>query len=222
MRLEQQYQELVRLKREINQRLNKGTDFQKIKELMLYLAQDLAYSKLKLKENQLIMLECFFNIWLQEKKKLPDLGVKTDIFYKIASLNDVEWKYQRIKYCGLRIENVVPEKYIEQAIEWIIEDKVSGIAIGKIIVFETQNKQNNLLSIARCIRERGDSFNALLILQYANETFPGWEKLLLEEADIWLDGGQHRKALEILGKIENPTSEIRELITELQQVAGND
>ena len=40
MRLEQQYQELLRLREEINTRLEKGTDFRNIKELTLSLAQD--------------------------------------------------------------------------------------------------------------------------------------------------------------------------------------
>lgn len=222
MKLKQQYQELLRLKKEIDQRLKNGTDFQKIKELMLYLAQDSAYPKLKLKENQLIMLERFFNIWLREKRKLPDLGVETDIFDKVSSLDDVEQKYQRIKYCGLRIENLVPAEYIGQAIEWLVKDKVSGIAIGKIIVLETQNKEENLLYIAQYIRERGDSFNALLLLQYANEAFPRNEKLCLEEAGIWLEGGQCEKALELLLGIERPSPDINELISELQRVAGND
>lgn len=222
MRLEQQYQELLRLKEEINQRLKTETGFEKIKELMLYLAQDKAYSKLKVKENQMIMLDCFFNIWLREKKKLPDLGVETDIFYKVFSLDDVEQKYQRIKYCGLRIENAVPDDYIEQALEWLIEDQVSGMAIGAIIVKETEKREQNILYIAQYLRRRGDSLNALLLMQCANETFPGQEKLLLEEADIWLEGQQFERVLELLSQIEKPSLQIKGLMEELRQVTEND
>lgn len=222
MRLEEQYQELLRLKKEINQRLKAGTDFGKMKELMLYLAQDKAYFKLKEKEHQMIMLESFLNIWLREKKKLPDLGVETDIFYKVSSLDDVERKYQRIKYCGLRIENAVPNDYIEQALEWLAEDQVSGIAIGKIIVKETEKRKENILYIAQCLRRGGDSLNALLLMQYANEKLPGQEKLLLEEADIWLEGQQFEKVLELLSQIENPSMQIKGLMEELRQVTEND
>lgn len=221
MRLKQQYQELLRLKEEINQRLVSGTDFQNIKELMLYLAKDQAYYKLKFTENQLIMLESFFCIWLKEKRKLPDLGIETDIFSKVSCLDDVEKKYQKIKFCGLRIENTVPEEYIEQAVQWLIENEVSGLAIGKIITSETKDRVKNLLGIAQHLRKREEFFNALLLLQYANEAFPGKEKLLLEEADIWFDIGQFDKAFELLGKIEKPSKEIKELIAELQQVKRN-
>lgn len=221
MRLEQQYQELLRLKKEINQRLRKGTDFEEIKELMLYLARDKAYFKLKAKENQIIMLDVFFYIWLREKKKLPDLGVETDIFYKASSLDDVERKYQRIKYCGFRIENGVPDDYIEQALEWLIEDRVSGIAIGTIFVRETKEKAENILHIEQHLRQRGDSLNALLLMQYANERIPGQEKLLLEEADIWLEGQQYERVLELLTQIEKPSLQIKGLMEELRQVTEN-
>ena len=222
MRLEEQYQELLRLKKEINQRLKTGTDFGKIKELMLYLAQDKAYFKLKVKENQMIMLECFLNIWLREKRKLPDLGVETDIFYKVSSLDDMEQKYQRIKYCGLRIENAVPDDYIEQALEQLGEERVSGIAIGTIIIRETEKSKENVLYISQYLRRRGDSLNALLLMQYANEKFPRQEKLLLEEADIWLEGQQFERVLELLSQIENPSLQIKKLMEELRQVAEND
>lgn len=222
MRLTEQYQELLRLKKEIDQRLKTGADFGRIKELMLYLTQDKAYSKLKVKENQMIMLECFLNIWLREKKKLPDLGVETDIFDKVFSLDDVEQKYQRIKYCGLRIENAVPEDYIEQALKWLSEDRVSGVAIGTIIVRETEKREENILYIAQYLRRRGDPLNALLLMQYANEVFPGQEKLLLEEADIWLEGQRFERVLELLSQIENPSSQIKDLMEELRQVTEND
>ena len=95
----------------------------------------------------------------------------------------MERKYQRIKYCGLRIENAVWDEYIRQALGWLVEDKVSGIAIGKIIVAETQKREENLLCIAGYLGETGDMLNALLLLRYADEAFPRKEKLLLKEAE---------------------------------------
>lgn len=222
MKLEIQYQELLRIKKEINQRLKKGADFSHIKELMLHLAGDPAYPKLKGKDNQLIMLECFFNIWLKEKKKLPDLGIETDIFCEVSSLDDVERKYQSVKYCGFRIENKVPNDLIEQALEWLIEGQISGIAVGIIIVRETKEKKENILLIENQMRLKGDLLNALLLIQYANEAFPGQERFLLEEADIWLEGQQFDKALELLAQVEKPSLQVKKLIEELRQVAGNE
>lgn len=221
MKLKQQYEELLRLKKEINQKLKEGTEFLQIKELMLHLAGDPAYTKLKGKDNQLIMLECFFNIWLKEKKKLPDLGIETDVFYGVLSLNDVERKYQKIKYCGLRIENKVPDEYIRQALSWLIKDQVSGMATGQIVARETKEKEKNILQIEQCLRQGGQVLNALLLIQYANEAFPGRERLLLEETDIWLEGQQFQKALELLSQIEKPSLQTKMLTKELQQVTGD-
>lgn len=221
MKSEKQYRELLRIKEEIDQRIKNGTDFQKIRELMLYLTQEKIYSKLKCADNQLIKLDRFFNIWLEEKKKLSDYGIETDIFYKVSSLEDVERKYLKIQYCSLRIENHVPEEYCEQALEQVEKDKVSGLAIGKIIVYETKRREENLIYMARFLRQKGDILNALLLMQYANETFHGNEKLLLEEADIWIEGQQLTKAVEVLSKIENPSQCVNAMTAELRQVIKN-
>ncbi len=221
MRLKEQYQESVRLKEEINRRLKAGTDFRKMKELMLFLARDKAYSKLKSKENQLIMLECFFHIWLKEKRLLPELGIESDIFGGVSGLEDVERKYRKVQYCGLRIENQVPEIYRREALKWLREEKVSGLAIGRIIILETRNREENLLHITRYLREKEDTLNALWLIQYANETFPGQEELLWEEADIWLSGQQRERALEALEKVDKPSQRVKERIKEIRQVTKN-
>ena len=47
MRLAEQHKELLRLKKEIDRRLLAGTSFEKMKDMMLYLAQDKTYHKQK-------------------------------------------------------------------------------------------------------------------------------------------------------------------------------
>lgn len=225
MRLEQQYGEILRLKREINLRLGTKTGFQEIKELIRFLAGDKSYLILRQQERQLMMLDCFFGIWLKEKEKLTKIGIETDIFDCISSLEELERKYQRIKYCGLRIENAVPYPYVEQALEWIEEDKVSGIAVGKIFLRETSKREENLSSMAQYLKQRGDAINALVLLQYGNEELPGRERLLLEEADIWISQREWAAALDLLCQIKDPSRVIRELKAELEglrQVKNND
>ena len=120
------------------------------------------------------------------------------------------------------MENRVPETYRMEALEWLTQEKISGLAIGKIIVFETKKREENLLQIARYLREKEDTLNALLLIQYANETFPGKEELLWEEADIWLSGQQRERALEALEKIDKPSQRVKERIKEIRQVTKND
>lgn len=221
MRLQQQYQELLRLQKEIDAHLGSGTDFSQMRRLMLFLAKDSGYSKLKTKENGLIQLDRFLSIWLEEKQKLPGLGIDRDIFYGIDGLAGVEQKYQRILYLGLRIENRVPQDYVSQAMDWLREWKISGIAVGRIIAGETQKGKDNLLRIAQEMKSRGDLPDAVQLLQYANEQYPGEEALLLEEAECWLQGEQFKKAYELLTRVKEPTAEVRQMMLELRQVMGN-
>lgn len=221
MKLEEQCRELFRLKEVINQRMIKGNDFQTIKELWQYLVVEESYHKLKKRDNQLAILDFFLNIWIKEKQTLTNFGIDEDIFDQVTNLDDIEKKYQKIYYCGLRVENAVPDKYIEQALNWLLEDRVSGVAIGRIVAAQTTKKEENLLYFAQYMKRNRNTLHALLILQYANEVFEGNEKLSVEEADIWIAGEQYESALNVLQRIDEPSQDIKEVIMKLQQVTRN-
>lgn len=217
----EQYQEILRLKCEINTRLSKGTDPSSIKELAIFLAQDREYQALYRTDNQLIKLSHFLTVWREEQERMPLHTISDGIFYQINSLNELEQKYYRIEYYGLRIENQIPQIYCDQLLDWLLEHKVSGIALGIIIRNRTEKGMENLLIIAQELKRRNELPNAVLLLQYAREKYPDHEELLLEEADCWLQVMQWQKALELLQKLDNPTTEILEIISELQQVTKN-
>jgi len=216
--LEKEYREIARLKQEINLRLSKGTSYSDIKELALFLARNQSYQTLYTMENQFIRLQHFLTIWSAEKQKLPALGISEDIFYQIHNLGELEQKYRRIEYYGLRIENNVPEPYCRELMDLLLEQKVSGIAFGIIVRNRTEDGQNNLLLIAQEFLRRLELPNAVLLLQYAREKYPDSEKLLLTEADCWIQGQQFEKAYEILQGIENPSAEVRKIMNDLRQI----
>ncbi|MCM1119872.1 MAG: hypothetical protein NC543_11020 [bacterium] len=222
MNVSEQYQEISRLKQEINVRLSHGTDYAAIKKLAQFLAENPNYQKLYKLENQLIKLQHFLTIWREEQERMTG-QVKTDnIFYQINSLDELEQKYCRIEYYGLRIENHVPEPYCSQLLDWLLEHRVSGIALGIIIRNRTEKGMENILCVARELKRKMDLPNAVYLLQYAREKYPGVEAFLLEEADCWMQVGQWRSALSLLQKLETPTAEILEIMTELRQVIEND
>lgn len=221
MNPQEQYQEILKLKHEINTRLSKGIDYTSIKDLTIFLAQSNEYQKLYRTENQLIMLSHFITIWREEQEKMPPHAMSENIFYQIVSLDELERKYHRIEYYGLRVENHVPELYCDQLLDWLLEHKVSGLALGIIIRNRTEKVRENLLYIAQELKRKNEFPNAVLLLQYAHAEYPDSEELLLEEADCWLQAMQWQRALELLQKIENPTTEILEVISELQQVIEN-
>ncbi len=221
MCLKQQYGKWLRLKEEVDLRLARGTDFQRMKELILFLGQEQTYLELRQKEGRMMMLDCFLGIWLEEKRILQQPGIAEDIFYQVGSLSALAHKYRQILYCALRIENKVPESYVKQAITWLLEQRISGVAIGKIVILETKEKEDNLLHIAQALKKEGATGNALLLLAYANRSFPGRERLILEEADCRIQIQHWEKAYELLKAIENPTAEIRDILAILRQVIKN-
>ena len=215
----QQDQELLQLKEEINLRLARGRDFQNIEELMLFLAESPLYQNQKQQDGQLRMLDCFLNIWLKEKRRLP--GTAADVFCQTDSLEKLVNKYRGIWFCALRVENRVPKPYVDQVMEWLEEQRVSGVALGEITVRETKDKEENLLRLAQELKRRGQISQALLLLQYAGGRYPESENLILEEADCWMQGRQWDRAYKLLTRIENPRAEIQNIMTSLQQVLEN-
>lgn len=222
MKLEQQYQEIMKLKDELDHRLAGGSSFAEITDLALCLSRDQRYLRLYPTDNQLSMLLHFLKIWQEEKRSLPPLGITESIFYQVGSLEELERKYRRIEYYGLRIENGVPEPYCRELMDELLSQKVSGLAFGMILKNRTENVPENLLAVAQELKRRLELPNAVLLLQFARREYPGEEALLLEEADCWLQGQQFERAYALLLEIENPSPEIRELIDELQQVTPHD
>lgn len=217
MRIEQRYQELLKLRIEIEKKL-KDLDFEKIKELVLWLKKSGIFKRLKSEDNQLNMLEVFCDIWIEEKKQLEPVGIHDDIFRGIRSLNDVEHKYLAIKYCGLRIENGLPQELCEQAVTQLTECRVSGIAMGTIFIAESSKRCENIVRLAQLLKNKEETVTALYLLQYANKLYPTNEAILLELADCWLVGQQWKQAYECLVQIETPDENVKELICELEKV----
>ena len=217
MRVEQQYQAMRRIKPEIDIRL-RNVDFQGIKDLFLWLAQSEDYLRLKGGDNQLRMLGIFCSIWLEEKKQLPEMGIEDDIFRGISSLEDIEKKYLMIEYAVMRLEMAMPEEFYGQAVDSLIENKISGIALSRIIYLETLEREKNSLKMARLLKERSQLYTAMVLLQRMEEDyFTADRNLLLELADCWLSGKQWGQALGCLRKIENPDDTVQEMMKELEK-----
>lgn len=217
MKLQEQYRNLIEIKKEIDNRL-KELDFQKIKELILFLTKSDVYQRLKMKENQMIMLDFFCNTWLEEKKKLSNFNIDYDIFFQIDSLEKIERKYQTLKFGMFRIENNLSEDYCNQTMQYINEQNISGIAIGRMIVSETKHREDNILKVSRRLVENKQIIRAIVLLQYAQELYPDYLDFILYEAECWMEGRQWKMAYNCLNKIEKPDLSIQELKEELSKV----
>lgn len=221
MRIREQYKEIDRLKCEIDKKL-KHLDRKIIKDLIIEFVREENLKKLFTKDNQLYMLNCFCTIWLREQKKLSGLGLKQDIFENVQSLSDVENKYTAIKFGMLRLEADMPRENHDQVADCIINRRISGIALHYIINSETMKREDNMVALARLLKDRGEYATAIVLLQEGQETFSGNPDILLELADCWLTGGQLNQARECLLKISKQTKMIKNLIWEIEKAAANE
>ena len=221
MEYEQKYKELLTLKYQIDEKLE-NLNFEKIKELIIWLTHSKSYQKLKRKDNQLNMLEIFCQIWLEEKKMLDALGISEDIFYAVNSLDSLEKKYLTIQFGVLRLETIMPKEFYTQAVEAMIDLKVSGIALYRIIIQETLEIDKNIVKLAKILKENGKIITALSLLQKGNEFNPENTEIILELSDCWMEGEQWGQAYESLRAIKKPSEEVRELLQMLEKVLCNE
>lgn len=217
MRIQQQYEELQKLRKEIDVRLC-HTDFEAIKSLILWLAKSEIFQKLKKKETQLMMLDSFCKIWLKEKKRLSDIGIEDDIFFNVRSLKNVEEKYLTIEFGVLRLETQMPQEYYEQVIDNIKIYRVSGIALSEIINNETSKKEENIIKMASMLRENNQLITAIILLENAEKIYPDNQDILLGLADCWQIGQQWGRTLEYLNKVKEPDESIQKRIEGLERI----
>jgi len=217
MNIQTQYDEILKLKKEINKRMDR-LDFQGIKELMVWLAGVPVYKRLKNRDNQLHYLDFACSVWLEEKKRLAPQGIQEDFFTGLHSLDELETKYLAVEFAVLRMEYEMPEEYYEQAADTIIHYQVTGLAIYKIIRLETVRHEQNLLRMAQLLKGRGQYIRALILLHEGASDYPENQDICLEQADCWLQGQQWDMAYKCLKKMPNPNQELRELLRELEKL----
>lgn len=221
MKLEEQYKKLIELKDEINARLE-NLDFDKIKELLLWLAGSQDYLKLKNKDNQLIALDVIKDIWLEEKKHINDFEMHGDAFDRVNSLEDVEFRYLKVQFAIFRLENDIPMEYCIEAVQELIIYKYSPLFMFRVIIRETEMIEQNILKLSRLLKNQNDLVRSIGLLKLGVEKYPKNSDFLLELADCWISVQQYGVAYECLNKIANPNKEVRELITELKKVLNNE
>lgn len=217
MTIREHYHNLLEFEEELDGKLC-DTSFEQIVELQKYLAKSDKYKKLKTKDNRLIMLDSFCKIWIDEKKNMLDVETEKDIFWHTANLTDIEHKYQDIKYFILRVENEVPESYIQEGLDRIEKWDASGIAIAYILLDESRNREENINCVYQLLLERSQVIKAIELLQYAQRKMPSNKDFYLAEANCWILGEQWKQALSCLLKIDNPDAEVLDLIEDIKQV----
>lgn len=221
MRIEEQYKALWNVKNEINSRLV-DLDIYKIKELILWLLRSEEYQRLKNKDSQLFILDFFTDIWTKEKKNMNSFEMQGDIFYGVDSLETMERKFAAAKFAVFRLENDMPREHCKSAVEELCRYHFSAYSLFEMIEGASLKKEENILYMARLLKESNELIRAVGLLQTGIEKYPTNKELLLELADCWLMAGQLEQAYECLLRIKQPGKKIREMIEELEKVVKHE
>lgn len=221
MKRKEQSELIDMIKEEINSRLV-GLDIYKVRDLVLWMLQNPEYQKVKIKDEQLMRLDLFADIWRQEKSDLHAFEMQGDIFAGVTSLDELDKKYQYAKFAIWRIENKVPYEYLVKGVEGLEQYRYSAYAIYRILMMESKKRKDNILDLARLLKEREQNVKAIGLLQLGVKKYPGNADMAVELADLWLTEGQLKKAYDCLVEIEKPTNEIQELIRELEKLIKNE
>lgn len=215
MKIQEQYIELGKLKKKINLVLAEE-DLQSNLRLATQLHGNRIYEKLVAKDSQLYMLNHFFCIALREQSELAHRGIQGNVFEGVSSLDVLEEKYLAVEFSVLRMELDLNNDELEETISKIIELQVSGIALFRIIQFETAHVLKNVKRISMELKNRGDGIGTIILLREAVETYPEEGELWLLLANVWMELGEFSEALKCLKEIENPSSEIRSLMEKME------
>lgn len=207
VRLVDQYKTVIKLKEEINCRMQ-NLSFESSRDMILWLNKDEYYRKMKNKDNQLMYLDVATNIWIREKQKLEAIGIQTDIFTGVSSLQELEWKYLYIMFSVLRVENHMSDQDCIDMIHELIELGVTGIALYQIIERETEQREKIIVNLSRYLKHLGEYLQATSLLMEATLKYTKNEEICLELADVFLSTNNINSAYECLDKIEKPSEEI--------------
>ena len=171
-----------------------------------------------MKDNQLMILMLVCSIGAVETQ----IGVRQTFLEKAHNLSGLEDLYTSLKYYCRRFENDMPQEYLLEGIEYIIENSFSGVAIYCVIEVQTWKVEANVLIIARYLKSVEAIETATLLLQMAVMKYNKNEDLLMELADCWILLNNWKQAHSILKKIENSSGEVKEIMNELREALGDE
>lgn len=169
--LKELYNKMLELKMLVNAKLSDGS-FEAIRDLIKMLDESEVYPRLLEKDTQLSMLDIFLGIWLDEKRELSALGIASDIMTDVSDLDVLEDKYHTISLSILRFENDMLEEYLNEAIDRIIAQDISGIALYKILKIDTIDHVNNVIKVSTALRARKEYIRDMFFVRLAVSEYP--------------------------------------------------
>ncbi len=217
MKLEEMKEYIGKIKNEIEEAMQSSSENKEI-ELVKIIKRP-GIEKIIARDSQLLAFEYICKIWIAEKT----YGYAETILSNIHSLGELEELYTNLKYYCRRFEyDAMPDEELQEGIWFIVNNRISAVALFGIVEEVTRKKEENLLRLAQFLKIEGQLIMAAVLLQQAVNKYEKNEELIIELADCWLEAQQWQRAYDTLKKIEKPSKDIEEIILNLEEVLGDE
>ena len=167
-------------------------DFDKIKTMIIELDEDEDFALLKDNDIALSMLDTFIISWFREKNELTPLGIESDIFDDVNSLDDLVKKYSFVSSRISLFEEDAANDIVENAIEEFIGRDISGIALFNILKNESCKIVENTVKISLCLRAKKEYIKDMFFLKMASEIYAGNKEIMTEMSYLMIEFQKQR------------------------------
>lgn len=191
MEFKEQNDKISIIKKKVDAHLN-DHDFDKIKTMIIELDEDEDFALLKDNDIALSMLDTFIISWFREKNELTPLGIESDIFDDVNSLDDLAEKYSFVSSRISLFEEDAANDTVENAIEEFIGRDISGIVLFNILKNESCKIVENTVKISLCLREKKEYIKDMFFLKMASEIYAGNKEIMTEMSYLTIEFQKQR------------------------------
>ena len=161
-----EYEELCRIKKEIDEKLTDWNE-QTIIELLMAFKKEESLKRLVEKDNQLTKLKCLCVLWMDEKIKLSAFGMESTALNEIKSLKDVEKRFLMLQFGMLRLDCQMSREKCDEVIDYIIRYRISGIVLNFMVRSVTEHYLENIKMLVEMLNDRKQYVTAACLLREA-------------------------------------------------------
>ena len=149
-------------------------------------------------ENDIAVLSIILDIYKEELQE----PVPNGILSNIHSMEEARGRYLQVKFLMWRLEFLDEDT---QLAEWVDKDMISVPFFRRLIDASSFEKVNTAFKLAMLLKKKGKSKQALSMLEFVDKLSPGEDAVYCEMADICIQAGQMKDAVDCLKKITCPT-----------------
>ena len=134
-------------------------------------------------------------------------------------MQQAEQKYLRLNHGLWRIEQDLSYERCMEVIEYIRENEISMLFVAWLVYTNLEEQEKTFLRLAELMSET-NLIEAVRLLSHGLMVLEGNQNLLVQQANYLLELQLWNQALTTLKKIEEPTEEVKDIMTMLDNLVS--